>query len=78
MDRKIYDVLQSVSDYEDYAQLVKHGRQLHDQAVFNLFASLVSKAMLLLKGTLRFKIKTQDAGSIYQGAILRQSSKHPA
>ena len=78
LNDKIYGVMQSAGGDEDYAQLVQRGRQLHDQAVFDLFASLVSKAMLLLKGALRFTIKTQNAGSLYQGAILGQSSKHPA
>lgn len=52
MDRKTYDVIQSVGGYEEFKQLVQRGRQMHNQAVSDLFARLVSNIVLFVKKTL--------------------------
>jgi hypothetical protein len=48
MDLKKYSVSQSVGNDEEFEQLVERGRQMHTQAVFELFASLVSNAIYFL------------------------------
>ena len=49
MDWKKGSVSQSVEKHEGFEQLVERGRQMHNQAVFEFFASLVSKAIFSLK-----------------------------
>lgn len=51
MDWQTNGVIESVGGSEGFEQLVERGRQLHNQAVFELFARLVSSAMLSLKKT---------------------------
>ena len=42
-------VIDSVGGYEAFDQLVKRGKQMHDQAVFELFAGMLSKAFASFK-----------------------------
>jgi hypothetical protein len=49
MDWKTVGVIASVGGSEGFEKLVEHGRQLHNQAVFELFARPVSSAILALK-----------------------------
>ena len=42
-------VIDAVGGYEGFEQLLKRGKQLHDQAVFELFAQLLSNAILSLR-----------------------------
>ena len=42
-------VIDSVGGYEQFEQIVKRGRQMHSQAVFGLFARLLSKVILPFK-----------------------------
>jgi hypothetical protein len=48
MDWKTGGVIESVGGLEQFEQLVERGRQLHNQAVFELFARLVSNAVQAL------------------------------
>jgi hypothetical protein len=66
MDRKINDVTQSVGGYEEFERLVKQGRKMHDQAVFDLFARLMSKAGQSVKGILSITIKKQESKDCHQ------------
>lgn len=66
MDRKINSVIQSVGGYEKFEQLVKRGRHMHDQAVFDLFARLVSKIAQFVTGHFGIKIKRQKSNDGYQ------------
>jgi hypothetical protein len=66
MDRKINDVMQSVGGYEEFEQLVKRGRQMHDRAVFDLFAPLASKAAHFVKENLGIKVKRQKTKDCYR------------
>lgn len=45
MDRKSVSVIQTVGGLDEFEQLVERGRQLHNQAVFELFARLALKAI---------------------------------
>ncbi len=49
MDWKKSSVSQSVENYKGFEQLVERGRQMHSQAVFELFAWLVSNTISSLK-----------------------------
>ena len=49
MDRKTVSVIESVGGYAEFEQLVKQGRQMHDQAVFELIIRLVSHPILSLR-----------------------------
>ncbi len=75
MDRKTYDVIESVDDFEEFEQLVQRGRQMHSQAVFDLFARLVSKIVLFVKKILGITISRQGTADHYQGAYIKQSSR---
>ena len=66
MDRKINDVMQSVGGYDGFEVLVKRGRRLHDQAVFDLFARLGSKVAQFVTGHVSIKIKRQKSNHGYQ------------
>lgn len=60
-------VIDSVGGYEQFDRLVKQGRQMHDQAVFELVARLLSKSILFLKrGSDRLvgQQGTKDHGSV--------------
>lgn len=67
MDRKTGGVIESVGGSEGFEKLVERGRQLHNQAVFELFARLVSSAILSLKKGYRGypgrNTRMQDAAS---------------
>jgi len=45
----IYDVMESVGGYDGFERLVKDGRQLHNRAVYDLFAGLTGRLFDLLK-----------------------------
>ena len=49
MDGNNYCVIDSVGGYENFEQLVKRGRQLHGEAVFEVFARLFSSPVLFLR-----------------------------
>jgi hypothetical protein len=66
MDRKINDVTQSVGGYEEFERLVKQGRKMHDQAVFDLFARLMSRAGQSVKGIPSITIKKQGSKDCQQ------------
>ncbi len=59
MDRRTYDVAQSAGGYAEFERLVKQGRKLHDQAVFDLCARLVARVVRFVKGIGRVSIKKQ-------------------
>ncbi len=60
MDWKNNSVIESVGGYEEFEQLVKRGRQMHDQAVFELIARLLSNAILSLKKIGGILIRKRD------------------
>jgi hypothetical protein len=66
MDRKINDVIQSVGGYEKFDQLVKRGRHMHDQAVFDLFTRSLSRIARFVTGHFSIKIKRQKSNDAYQ------------
>ena len=78
MDRKTYGVIQSVGGYEEFEQLMQRGRQIHDQAVFDLFARLVSTIVLFAKRSLGIPTREQGPVDHYQGVYIKQSSRYPA
>lgn len=49
MNGEIDDVIESVGGYEGFDKLVRHGRQLHNRAVYDLFAGWASSLVHLLK-----------------------------
>lgn len=49
MKGEINDVIQSAGGYEGIERLAKHGRQLHNRAVCDLFAGFASNLFHLLK-----------------------------
>lgn len=61
MDWKKSSASQSVGNYEGFEQLLERGRQMHSQAVFELFASLVSHAIPLLKKGYGMMIRKRDS-----------------
>lgn len=61
-------VIDSVGGYEQFEQLVKRGKQMHDQAVFELIARLPSKAILSLKQGWDHLVRQQ--GSKDHGPVL--------
>lgn len=76
MDGKNYGVIESVGGYEEFEQLVKRGKQMHDQAVFELFAQLLSNAVLSLKNGGENLIRMR--GSKVPGLMLNLKQQNPA
>ncbi|MGD9369092.1 MAG: hypothetical protein PVH87_25525 [Desulfobacteraceae bacterium] len=74
MDWQTNGVIESVGGSEGFEQLVERGRQLHNQAVFELFARLVSSAMLSLKKSRGAIIEKQSSGNHGRGVCLKQTS----
>lgn len=52
MDRENYDVINSVGENVDFLKLVERGRQIHDEAVFDLFARLMPSGVRFVKAHL--------------------------
>ena len=61
-------VIDSVGGYEQFEQLVKRGKQMHDQAVFELIARMPSKAIPFLKQGVGHLLG--QLGSKYHGPVL--------
>jgi hypothetical protein len=66
MDRRIYDVIQSAGGYAEFERLVKQGRKLHDQAVFDLFTRLAARVVGCAKGIRRVTTKKQASKACQQ------------
>jgi hypothetical protein len=66
MDRRIYDISQSAGGYAEFERLVKQGRKLHDQAVFDLVARLAAEAVRCVKGIRRVTTKKQASKACQQ------------
>lgn len=49
MEGKYCHIFEALDDYEKFNQLVERGRQLHNQAVFELFARMISNVALFVK-----------------------------
>lgn len=75
MDRKSVSVIQTVGGLEEFEQLVERGRQLHNQAVFELFARLVSNAVHALRKS-SSTIRKQDSEVHGQSVYLKQTSRN--
>lgn len=69
MDWESGGVIESVGGSEGFENLVEQGRQLHNQAVFELFARLVSSAVLSLKKSCGVTIGKQGTGDYKEGYI---------
>jgi len=67
MDRKTYDVIQSAGNYVEFEQLVQRGRQMHDRAVFDLFARSVSTIVVFVKETLASQPGSKAQRTITKG-----------
>lgn len=65
MDSKTIGVIESVGGLEQFEQLVERGRQLHNQAVFEMFARLVSNVMQALKNCYDITIGKQANRRVY-------------
>jgi hypothetical protein len=66
MDRRIYDISQSAGGYAEFERLVKQGRKLHDQAVFDLFTRLTARVVRCAKGIRRVTTKKQASKACQQ------------
>ena len=64
--------MQEQDGYEGFEQLVERGRQLHDQAVFELFARMVSYVILSIKKCCGVSIRDRS-----RGLSIKQSSQIP-
>jgi hypothetical protein len=73
MDRKTYDVINSVGGYEEFEKLVKRGRQMHDEAVFDLFTHLMSIGVRFVKAHLVFGFRKKDRQNHYRHSYSRYS-----
>jgi hypothetical protein len=73
MDWKKCSVSQSVVNSVGFEHLLERGRQMHNQAVFDLFASLVSKAIPSLKKDYGMMIGKRDSRK-YSGKLSTQYS----
>ncbi len=74
MDWKKCSVSQSVDNYKGFEQLVERGRQMHDQAVFDLFARLLSNANPFLKVGNSLLIRKQNAKNHNRGLSIKYST----
>lgn len=52
MNPKKNDIINAVGGYAEFERLVRQGRQMHDQAVFGLFARLASDAVHFVRANL--------------------------
>ena len=77
MDWQIVGVIESVGGLAQFEQLVERGRQLHDRAVFELFARLGSKAIQSLKKNCGISIRKQDIDVHSRRVNLKQTSRNP-
>ena len=73
MDRNIYDVINSVGGYDEFEKIVKRGRQMHDAAVWDLFARLMSSGILFVKANFLLKFRKKEQRNHYQGNYSRYS-----
>ena len=74
MDWKKSSVSQSVENYKGFEQLVERGRQMQSQAVFELFASLVSHAIPSLKKGNGMMIRKRNSKNYNGGLSIKYSS----
>jgi hypothetical protein len=68
MDWETGGVIDSVGGLEKFERLVERGRQLHNQAVFELFEQLVSNAKLFLKKTSVLQLESRAQGIVAEAS----------
>lgn len=78
MDQKINDIRPSAGDHEELERLMDQGRQMHNQATFDLLARLVSGIAHIVKRNLGDPVGEQSTADQFGGAYRTQSSKYPA
>lgn len=74
MDWKTCSIIKSVGGHEGFEQLVERGRQMHNQAVFELFAWLVSQAIPSLKKGYGMMMRKRDSRDYNAGLSIKFSS----
>jgi|GEM_PF-2403598 len=77
MDRKHACVIETVGGYEGFNRLVERGRQMHNQAVFELLAGMMSTSFLGLKKCYGIAVSTRDSKLLSAGRSMRQSPPNP-
>ena len=77
MDSITISVIESVGGLNQFEQLVERGRQLHNLAVFELFARVVSNAMQALKNCYGITIGKQGIEAHRRGVTLKRTSRNP-
>jgi len=77
MDGKTSCIIQTVGGYKAFEQMVERGRQLHNQAVFELFVSLVSNAVLFSQKCCGMAIGNRDSRNHGARLFIRKSSQNP-
>jgi hypothetical protein len=77
MDWQTVGVIESVGGLAQFEQLVERGRQLHNQAVFELSARLGSSAIQWLKKSCGRIIRKQGMEDHNRGVNLKQISRNP-
>jgi len=77
MDGETNCIIQTVGGYEVFEHMVERGRQLHNQAIFELFARLVSSAVLFVKKCGGMAIGTRGSMDHGAGLSIHQSSQNP-
>jgi hypothetical protein len=77
MDWQTVGVIESVGGLAQFEQLVERGRQLHNRAVFELFARSGSKAIQSLKKSRGMTIGKQAIDVHSRGVNLKQTSRNP-
>lgn len=74
MDLKTSSIIESVSGYGEFEKLIERGRQMHNQAVFELFALLVSNTILFMKKSCGISIGKPGSGIYNRGQSINQTS----
>jgi len=77
MNEKTNCVIQTAGGYEGFNQLVERGRQMHNQAVFELSARIVSNSVLLLKRCYGLAVGTQESRSQRAGRSIHRAQRNP-
>lgn len=76
MDREINHIVKSAGSHDELEQLVQRGMQMHNQAVFDLLARLVSDIALIVKRNLGDTVSAQSTADHYHEAYIKQSSRY--
>ena len=64
MDRKTHEVILETGGYQKIEHLVNMGRQMHDQAVFDLFARLVSWIAPVVKASRSITVERRNSRAV--------------